>query len=846
MKFPLFLFSAAVLPCSLLVANPEAFEVDVDQVNELPKGKEADGIIGDFVMRNERIEALVSCDAPLRRANMSTFYGEQGITPGDLYDLGVRGAENDQLTIFAPLKQQGAVSSVRILKDGSDGEAVIETRISGPTGRGLARTHEYVLKDDWRGVLIRSTVRNEGVEERTVELEDKWGPYSGSGETFGVRWGDAVDPADHAGYAFAWIPAEGEVPAAKDLILAPGAEISVARFVAVGASPAEAVGWVAAILGETGTISGRVTEQGDRGIGGAGILVQAEGDSAPVPAYTDAEGRFSFRLPPGRFELRFVQSGRAAVDRQIEVAGGTETNADVMLEPAAGIALEIVGEGGESLPCKVQFLALGDTPKAELGPPNRAHGCKDQYQSETGRFTVTLAPGRYRVIVTHGIEFAHYAQEIEIAAGSTVPLRATLKRLVSTPGWVSTDYHNHSTQSGDNTCGTDDRIINLAAENIEFAPTTEHNRLYDWRPHIERLGLAAQIQTVSGMELTGGGAHLNGFPFKPVPHTQDNGAPVWQKDPRLNAIVLRDYQGQESDRWVHVNHPDMAEDFVDRNGDGQPDGGFLHFGSLIDALETQNFVGNDILAGQPMRVGKALGPQGRVQYIREFIWLQLLNQGLPVWAIAVSDAHSVHGNGAGGWRTYVKSSTDAPAEINWREMSRNSKAGHMILSNGPYLEVSTGDGAIAGDMIRRPGGVSLKVKVQCTDWIDVDRVQVLVNGVQRPELNFTRAANPDAFQDGTVRFEREIAVPLSEDSHLIVVAYGENSNLSIGYGSSNQAGMRPCAYNNPIFVDVDGGGFSPNGDTLGYPLPVKSLNPDQVQALLERGQPNAPAPETEP
>ena len=30
------------------------------------------------------------------------------------------------------------------------------------------------------------------------------------------------------------------------------------------------------------------------------------------------------------------------------------------------------------------------------------------------------------------------------------------------------------------------------------------------------------------------------------------------------------------------------------------------------------------------------------------------------------------------------------------------------------------------------------------------------------------------------------------------------------------------AVSNPIFVDVDGGGFKANGDTLGAPLPVKA------------------------
>jgi hypothetical protein len=88
------------------------------------------------------------------------------------------------------------------------------------------------------------------------------------------------------------------------------------------------------------------------------------------------------------------------------------------------------------------------------------------------------------------------------------------------------------------------------------------------------------------------------------------------------------------------------------------------------------------------------------------------------------------------------------------------------------------------------------------------------------------------FGDGVVKFEQSIPVKLEADAHLIVVAIGENSDLSIGYGTSKQSGMNPCAYNNPIFVDVDGGGFKPSGDTLGYPLPVKGLTADRVKELL--------------
>ena len=67
-----------------------------------------------------------------------------------------------------------------------------------------------------------------------------------------------------------------------------------------------------------------------------------------------------------------------------------------------------------------------------------------------------------------------------------------------------------------------------------------------------------------------------------------------------------------------------------------------------------------------------------------------------------------------------------------------------------------------------------------------------------------------------------------------MVAYGSDSDLQIGYGSSAQAGIRPCAYNNPIFVDLNGDGFTPNGDTLGFPLPSGRISVTDAKDLLRK------------
>ena len=825
---PNFIASVALgMSIASLNAAPEAFEIGPGETDQLPRGKEADGIIGDFLLRNDKVEAVISHNAHLRRANMSTFYGDNGITPGCLYDLAPRGSNNDQITVFTPSGQQGKVSYVRVAKDGSDGEASIETVVSAAMNKGLYKRHEYLLKDGWRGVMIVTTMRNESNKAFKGRVADRWTKFSSRGSFGGINWADAIDPADKAGYAYDWIEKDGLKRPGAEVSLKPGEEISFARFLAVGSSPAEAVGIVAGMKGDVEPFMASVLDDAGEPIEAARLTIRSGNNQ--VIAYPNSLGRIPLFFPRGEYTWEARDHGRKTLSGEI-ASGDFPAALELKMSKASGLAFNIKDDKGTSIPCKAQFIGIDGTKSPNLGPDNRAHGCKDQYHSENGEFRVQLDPGKYRIVVTHGMEFSHLAKEIELTAGKTVKIEGTLKRLVDSKGWVSSDFHNHSTPSGDNTCGTDDRVINLAAEHIEFAPTTEHNRLYDWTPHIEKLGLTYQIKTVPGTEFTGRMAHMNMFPLKPVPFTQDGGLPAYQMDPRLNALVLTRFQGEEPSRWIHINHPDMVQNFTDRNGDGRVDGGFQGLSSMIDAIETQNYSASRILDPFPYYTYRR-GTKEYVRESREFAWLQNLNRGHRYWGIAVADAHRVHGNGVGGWRTYIQSSTDEPQKLDWKELSRNAKAGRMILSTGPFLEVATEDGAIAGGQTRGNGGVKLKVRVQCTDWIDIDRIQVLVNGRQRKDLNFTRAKHPKKFKDGVVKFDETIDVSLSEDAHVIVVAYGENFDLKTGFGTSAQASLKPCAYNNPIFIDVDGGGFEPNGDLLDFPLPVKGISAEDVKAL---------------
>jgi len=837
MKPATFLLPLLLCSSPFHLRSAEVFEAALGREAELPQGKEADGIRGDFVLRNDKVEAVISQNAPNRRANMSTFYGEDGVTPGCLYDLTLRGAANDQLVIYGPCGH-GPVSYVRIVESRDAATAAVESVTTAAKNAGVFKRHEYRVKDGVQGVFITTTLRNETDHPQKVNVKADLTRFDSSGMTAdGIHWVDAINPAHKCGYAISTLKNTGAQNIGDTLQLAPGQEVVMERFFAVGASPAAAVGEFRSVKGAVpmGVLEARIVNGKPQGTTAVKVLVPDGGEGGkPVPAYPDAEGLLSLKLPAGSLRLDVTSPDGAQAVLPAEVTAGETTKVQLSIPLLAGIRFDITDESGKSIPCKAHFKPLDEgAPKLDLGPKWRAHGCVDQYHSEKGQFTVHLPPGRYRTVVVRGPEYAHLEQEVVVEPGMETVFKGSLKHLVDTTGWISADFHNHSTPSGDNVCDTDGRIINIAVEHLEFTPTTEHNRLFDWEPTIKALGLESFIKTVKGMELTGRRQHFNAFPFEPEAYAQDGGAPVWNDDPRITALTLRRWQGERADRWIQFNHPDLANMFTDRDSDGIADGGFVGVGGMIDGSESQNGPGTDILAEAPFRLSRPAGSLAmKVSTSREFAWRQLLNQGLRVTAVGVADAHSVYGNGVGCWRCYLPSSTDEPSKIDWAELAPHAKAGHIVLSTGPFLEVTTQNGKIAGDDDRATGGIDLKVRVQCTDWLDIDRVQVLVNSRPDPALNFTRQSHPQMFQDGVVKFDQKIHVPLQHDAHLIVVAMHESMGQEIGFGTSDYAKMRPCAYNNPIYVDVDGHGFTPNGDTLGFDLPVGGLTVDRVKARL--------------
>jgi hypothetical protein len=812
-----------------------------------PVGKEADWIHGDHVLRNDRIAAVIADPVPTRHANMTVRN-----VGGCVIDLTLVGRSNDQLSCWYPGDGTVAYSFA-----GAEADGVAATRPFAVRGRtatlrvaaaakGQSPRLEvtYTLADGDDFLTVTTRMHNDGnapitVEPRDLVRADKtfvagidaaancaWWDDEWFGQAYGiVPEGRSVsDNGQSAATRPVRDPFRSFAAGKAGIEIPPGGTAQYVRRVFPAAN-LPAVRAIATRLSGRPTTPASITVKDAAGPVAGCVVELFVGDRRHGGGRTGPDGRLATLVPAGSGGWRLAAStvGRGRVELPLDSVG--ERLEAVVELPLPGLVVATIGdERGEPIPCKVQFrrkAAEGETAAdPDFGPDSGDTAVKNLVYSHDGRFRQELPPGVYDAIVSLGPEYDAVTLPLAVERGRETPLVATLRRVVDTTGWVSSDFHSHASPSGDNTTSQLGRVQNLLCEHIEFAPCTEHNRISTYVPHLERLGATARMATCSGMELTGSLLpvnHQNAFPLKERPRTQDGGGPVVDNDNPVAQVERLALWDDGAEKLVQMNHPDLVQVLGDRNTDGAADGGFEGMFGFVDVVEVH----------PPHEIFLTPSPRDdpRKKTSTIFVWMQMLNLGYRVPGVVNTDAHyAFHGS---GWlRNYVKSPTDDPARIAVGDVVQACERGRVVMTNGPFLEVKAvgarggaeatvgpGDGLVDDD-----GGVSLRVRVQCPNWFDVDRVQVFVNGRADPALNVTRRERPEAFSRDVVRFSQEIPVKLDRDAHLIVATIGEGSSLGTVMGPEHAAD-KPVAVANPIFVDVGGDGFTANGDLLGLPIP---------------------------
>ncbi len=788
-----------------------------------PRGKEVDAIIGDYVMMNDRIVVVVADPIPSRNANMTV----RGVG-GQIIDMTRRRGQNDQLSCYYIDANRRPLRSIKV--DASTEAGVVLTLQSREitAKRGLGLTVKYQLKDGWDYVLVTTEHRNYEDKDATVVFSDSiradrtftrggsedkklaWVYDHWWTQAYGVVAADKKDSAQmlkgRSHVVSFTINGENRVKVAK------GKTVRFSRRLYVAGHTLALRGMANRLTGKkTARVNLEVSDK-DGAIAGADIEFKLKGKPYGE-ARTDKRGRVSFVAPKGSYELEVNAIGRSTIKSTFDLERNTQS---IITMDQAGYVKGVITDGhGKGMPVKVQFIGREGTKSPFFFVDSGEFAVHNLVYTANGKFTQAIGPGEYDVIISRGNEYDAAYRTIKVKRGEVTEIKAKLNRVLKTPGWVTADFHSHSSPSGDNTGSQLGRVLNLLAEHVEFAPCTEHNRVDTYVPHLKYLKATKFMGTTTGIELTGRPLplnHQNAFPLIHRPGYQDGGGPVTDGDVIKQIKRLAEWD-DKSEKLVQQNHPNIIQLLFDGNLDGKRDKAFTGAIPYMHVTEIHQLHG--ILTRVNERNGVNTGRN------RPFSWMQAINNGIYVPGVVNTDAHyNFHGS---CWlRNYIKSPTDDPGKIKPLDIVREARKGHVVMTNGPFLDVGvvpvsrqrTAEPAIAGDTVSgSKGSVIVRIKVQCANYLDIDRVQILVNGVPDKRYNFTRKTHPKMFSDKVMKFNHEVVVNVTKDAHLIVVATSESTVIGPVMGPK-WGKVRPIAVTNPIFIDQDGDGFKPDPKAL--------------------------------
>lgn len=830
------MFSAFIIVLFFVQSNGgEIIRLTSKNLHLLPKGKEVDGMEGDWLITNDKIVVVIGAAYPDREANQMV-----SSIQGAVIDFTTVSANNDQLVVYYPqgarvdiasadtiivITGKGKTVQIKVIKNPTlkepfvaetiytlnDGEAFLHVKTSYKNTS--AKPVRVLLSDVMRCDNALNDVAPEGTGEMAF-MNNKWynaayavvSPDRSLYTKGKVERGNLIILGYHIFY-----PPNGSNPLDSTL-LAPGTETSISRLLLNGQDVAS-IHELLPVLnrGKYRRLDITVSDKTGKTLENVFINARNKKGQLVTSSKTIQSGNSRLYMPDGQYTIQASKVGHDTVEQNVEIPSSIK-NLTFSMQPEAKVTFHINGE--KLLPVKVAFYGIEGTPDPFLGPETRHNGASNLYFSKWNEFEVSLPAGKYLAVLSRGPEYRFKEVYLTLENGKTLKVSTNLERLFSTPGWIIADLHSHSTSSGDSNIGLEDKVMNLVAAGIEFAPATEHNRISSYSNTIHNAGLQRYIASAAGIELSGRPGpgsinHQNAFPLKMQNGNRGYGAPKTNANPYIQMKRLFDYD-QGKFKLMQQNHPDIGWLYFDKNKDGKIDSGF-QTSEITDVMEISNTI---------LDLPQAL--KGGNKNTRSFHWLQMLNLGYRIFGTANSDSHTI-GNGVGSLFNYVYTGCDEPEKINAEEIALQFKKGHSVMSSGPFLDVRINDSLPGTSVMASDKQVNVRVKVLTSMHSPVDTIQILLNGKADGSIMFTRAKNPDLFKGFPLVFEKEIPLKLASDAHIIVMAYGERKiKTSIAFSNIRNKKDRDnlsIAVSNPFFVDVDNNGFIPNKDLLGKPLP---------------------------
>ncbi len=602
---------------------------------------------------------------------------------------------------------------------------------------------------------------------------------------------------------------------------------------------------------DTGTVSGVITD-GDGPVAGIRVSAADSNGHGVNQALTDEAGVYSMRVPVGDVQISARAPGRfVAAASLISVVSDGAHNADLTISDAAELTVNVSLPDGTATPARLSVLCVGGCPNpATSAEENLRQGqlpdnfAAVEYAQTDGVARAYLHPGQYRVVVSRGLEWSAWPNDfvttggelITVAAGEQLTLEAEIAPVVDSHDAASGDFHIHALASSDSPVPNIDRVLNYVSDGVDVMVSTDHDVIADFAPAIDALGLGSEVTSIIGVETTTAEqGHFNAFPLERDEEDRLGGALDWG-DGANNTVHMSEIGDWASsfpgEQVFQVNHPagtigGLRADPLLGVSRADPeklslDPGPTHPVYPDTGLWAENFTAIEVMNGVGI-------PWSSFRW-----WLTMVGRGFTPTSTAVTDTHQQYNDLGGAPRTWVfVEGDDAPGTMSEADFVESINDGQAIVSNGPFFRVTVSDAdgsATLGETLTTTSGtLDIEVEIDIPEWMLVDTIDIYSNVVD--DIYFGPGESDDSELEPTLRVPIDITgsrvvsstgayehahyvhtenieFDVSADAYIVVVVRGLSENTRTYYPIVPRSSLQPWAHANPVYIDVDGGGYN--------------------------------------
>ncbi len=568
-----------------------------------------------------------------------------------------------------------------------------------------------------------------------------------------------------------------------------------ARLTIGGAGVNGIVQTLASVAGETlREVTGTVTNSDGSPAVGVRVHALATNGDYLTRAMSASDGSYSLHVPTGEaVNLTSYRVGNVNVE--VSVAAGAAT-ADLQLAAVGTISVTTIDQDtSTALPVRIQVLpttqGIASVPD-NFGEEPRNSGRLHVEYAMDGTASMRAPVGDWEVIVSRGYEYELFSEVVTVTDGGTVNVAASLEHVVDTTGQLCADFHIHTIRSADSGDDVLNKVRSAVADGLELPVRSEHEYAADFKDEITELGVESWAYGMPSVELTTMefAGHFGVVPSIPDLTKPNANAPKWQRfstqdNPDQDLVtmeppeVLANVRARPEAPAVIVNHPRGGQNYFEYVG-------FDPVTAMFDDPEKWDEEISLIEIFNDSSWKENLG--GTVAD-----WLALLGTGRQIYAVGSSDSHGLSRSPVGYPRTCLDLGTDDTTSIDNNDLRDATASGKSSISGGIYVTATVngvGHGGVASGL---GATTNLNIKVQAASWVDVDSIDVVVDGIISTIDILPGDAN---MVNPAIRFEKDVVISVSQDpsAYVIVAVYGSDALEPV------HPGRIAFGVSNPIFL----------------------------------------------